>query len=59
MIIRIFHYAQYFNEPSAAYLDVESLPMGGFPYDLVLIGVYVVKRCVMFTKDTKIKAGFV
>jgi hypothetical protein len=50
MILRIFHYAQYFNKPSAVYLGIESLPMSGFPYELALIGAQVVERCVMVTE---------
>ena len=52
MILRIFHCAQYFNEPSAAYLDIKSLPMGGFPHDLALIGVQVVERCVIYENQS-------
>jgi len=50
MILKIFYCAQYFNKPLAAYLDVKSLPMGGFPYELALIGVWVVERSMMFTE---------
>jgi len=57
MILRIFHCAQYFNEPSAAYLDIKSLPMGSFPYDLALIGVWVVERCMVFTEMQKSRLG--
>jgi len=57
MILRIFHCAQYFNEPSAAYLDIKSLLMSGFPYDLALIGVRVVERCMVFTEMRKSRLG--
>jgi len=50
LILKIFYCAQYFNKPSAAYLDIKPLPIGGFPYELALIGVRVVERSVMFTK---------
>ena len=57
MILRTFHCAQYFNEPSAAYLDIKSLPMGSFPYDLALIGIRVVERCVVFIKMRNLRLG--
>jgi len=40
---------QYFTESLVARFDIKFLPMGGFPYDLVLIGVWVVERYMVFT----------
>jgi len=50
MNLKIFYCAKYFSKSSAMCLNNEVLPMGGFPYDLVLIRVRVVGRSVMFTE---------
>jgi hypothetical protein len=37
MMLKIFHYAQYFSESSAIYPNSKVLSMGSFPHDLIRV----------------------